>query len=310
MNILFIEEDENQEKSLKSKIKGIYFKIIGKIDKLNIINDSYKNVAINKMIIRIPKYKFEKINKNFMKNLLYLAKQNGIKNVVLSKELNKKENFIYALKSNNFKILDGSFLIKNSGIEILEYVIEQSETRLNEEEVSILVNNNSVTNSYIISNIAELAKRINIITNNISRFKKIEKDLYEQKGIILSISNNKKKGLAKSKYLINIDFSEELISKYKLYKKAVIINLENKIHSISKTFSGIIINDIQISFIQKDDEEEIFKKFDNKQVYESKILALEYNEIKNIKQMDKFKVVNTLGNNGIINNMEYKIIKS
>lgn len=310
MNILFIEEDENQEKSLKSKIKGIYFKIIGKIDKLNIINDSYKNVAINKMIIRIPKYKFEKINKNFMKNLLYLAKQNGIKNVVLSKELNKKENFIYALKSNNFKILDGSFLIKNSGIEILEYVIEQSESRLNEEEVSILVNNNSVTNSYIISNIAELAKRINIITNNISRFKKIEKELYEQKGIILSISNNKKKGLAKSKYLINIDFPEELISKYKLYKKAVIINLENKIHSISKTFSGIIINDIQISFIQKDDEEEIFKKFDNKQVYESKILALEYNDIKNIKQMDKFKVVNTLGNNGIINNMEYKIIKS
>ena len=310
MNILFIEEDENQEKSLKSKIKGIYFKIIGKIDKLNIINDSYKNVAINKMIIRIPKYKFEKINKNFMKNLLYLAKQNGIKNVVLSKELNKKENFIYALKSNNFKILDGSFLIKNSGIEILEYVIEQSESRLNEEEVSILVNNNSVTNSYIISNIAELAKRINIITNNISRFKKIEKELYEQKGIILSISNNKKKGLAKSKYLINIDFPEELISKYKLYKKAVIINLENKIHSISKTFSGIIINDIQISFIQKNDEEEIFKKFDNKQVYESKILALEYNDIKNIKQMDKFKVVNTLGNNGIINNMEYKIIKS
>lgn len=310
MNILFIEEDENQEKTLKSKIKGIYFKIIGKIDKLNIINDSYKNVAINKMIIRIPKYKFEKINKNFMKNLLYLAKQNGIKNVVLSKELNKKENFIYALKSNNFKILDGSFLIKNSGIEILEYVIEQSESRLNEEEVSILVNNNSVTNSYIISNIAELAKRINIITNNISRFKKIEKELYEQKGIILSISNNKKKGLAKSKYLINIDFPEELISKYKLYKKAVIINLENKIHSISKTFSGIIINDIQISFIQKNDEEEIFKKFDNKQVYESKILALEYNDIKNIKQMDKFKVVNTLGNNGIINNMEYKIIKS
>ena len=99
MNILFIEEDENQEKTLKSKIKGIYFKIIGKIDKLNIINDSYKNVAIPKDMVIMGEVGLtgEVRRINFIEKRLIEAEKLGFKRCIIP-ENNKK-----SLKSN-FKL--------------------------------------------------------------------------------------------------------------------------------------------------------------------------------------------------------------
>lgn len=310
MNIVFIYEDNSGVKSLKDKIKKLYFKLIKKIEIKKVLNDSYKNTAINKIIICIPNYKFNKINKTFMKNLLYRLNQNGAKNIVLSDSLSRKTLFKNELFSYNFNILNGRFLIKISSIDILEYIMEKIESNLNKEEISIMVNENSNINLEIITNIANIAKRVNLITNNISRFKKLENKLYEENGIILSIGNNRKKGLAKSKYILNIDFPEELLNKYKIYKKAVVVNIENICKINSKSFSGIVINDIDIAYKKKEEEKEVLEKFDKKEVYESKIIALdEYNEINNLKRRDNFKIVNTIGNNGVIHQDEYKLTK-
>lgn len=310
MNIVFIYEDNSEVKSLKDKIKKLYFKLIKKIEIKKVLNDSYKNTAINKIIICIPNYKFNKINKTFMKNLLYRLNQNGAKNIVLSDSLSRKTLLKNELYSYNFNILNGRFLIKISSIDILEYIMEKIESNLNKEEISIMVNENSNINLEIITNIANIAKRVNLITNNISRFKKLENKLYEENGIILSIGNNRKKGLAKSKYILNIDFPEELLNKYKIYKKAVVVNIENICKVNSKSFSGIVINDIDIAYKKKEEEKEVLEKFDKKEVYESKIIALdEYNEINNVKRRDNFKIVNTIGNNGVIHQDEYKLTK-
>lgn len=310
MNIVFIYEDNSEVKSLKDKIKKLYFKLIKKIEIKEVLNDSYKNIAINKIIICIPNYKFNKINRTFMKNLLYRLNQNGAKNIVLSDSLSRKTLLKNELYSYNFNILNGRFLIKISSIDILEYIMEKIESNLNKEEISIMVNENSNINLEIITNIANIAKRVNLITNNISRFKKLENKLYEENGIILSIGNNRKKGLAKSKYILNIDFPEELLNKYKIYKKAVVVNIENICKVNSKSFSGIVINDIDIAYKKKEEEKEVLEKFDKKEVYESKIIALdEYNEINNVKRRDNFKIVNTIGNNGVIHQDEYKLTK-
>ncbi len=310
MNIVFIYEDNSEVKSLKDEIKKLYFKLIKKIEIKKVLNDSYKNTAINKIIICIPNYKFNKINKTFMKNLLYRLNQNGAKNIVLSDSLSRKTLLKNELYSYNFNILNGRFLIKISSIDILEYIMEKIESNLNKEEISIMVNENSNINLEIITNIANIAKRVNLITNNISRFKKLENKLYEENGIILSIGNNRKKGLAKSKYILNIDFPEELLNKYKIYKKAVVVNIENICKVNSKSFSGIVINDIDIAYKKKEEEKEVLEKFDKKEVYESKIIALdEYNEINNVKRRDNFKIVNTIGNNGVIHQDEYKLTK-
>lgn len=311
MNIVFIYEDNSEVKTLKDKIKKLYLKVMRKIEVKEIINDSYKNIAINKIMMCIPNYKFNKVDNTFIKYLLYKLNQNGTKNIVLSESLNKKELLKNQLYSHNYNILNGRFLIKTSTMDILNYIMEKAGSQINKEEISILVNDNTNINTEIIKDIANKARRVNVITNNIARFKKLEKRLYEEKGIMLSIGNNRKKGLGKSKYIVNIDFPEELLSKYKIYKNAILINLENTCKITSKAFSGIIVNDIDIEYKKTEEENNLLKIFSKKVNYEAKMISLgSYNEIKDLKPKDEYKVINTIGNNGVIHQDEYRMSKN
>mgnify|MGYP000341469646 CR=1 FL=1 len=63
---------------------------------------------------------------------------------------------------------------------------------------------------------------------------------------MLAIVNNKRKSLARAKYIINVDFNEEEISTYCINRNAVIFNQsQNKIKNIIG-FQGMIINNIKI----------------------------------------------------------------
>ena len=67
----------------------------------------------------------------------------------------------------------------------------------------------------IVENIKDISgkvKILNIITEDEKKFRKIEKELYEEKGIILNMNNNYKKSLIKSDIIFNFDFSEEEIN--------------------------------------------------------------------------------------------------
>lgn len=309
MNIAFIYEDNSEIKLIKDRIQKICNNIIRKIEVTNVVNEHYKNIAINKIMICIPKYKKNKLDKKLIKNLIYILRQNGIRNIVLSKALHSNIIFKNQLYAYNYNIMNGRFLMKTSIIDIINYIMDNAETNIKKEEISILVNENSNINIENIKNIANLAKRVNIITNNISRFKKIEKELYEEKGIILSIGNNRKKGLAKSKYIINIDFPEELLNKYKIYKKAIILNIENSCKINTKIFSGIIINNIEIKY-DNINKEDLLEEFNKNEIYETKIIVIDnLTGINQIKKKDNFKIVNTIGNNGIINKNEFQFTK-
>ena len=69
---------------------------------------------------------------------------------------------------------------------------------------------------------------MNIVTNNIEKFKKLEDKIMEN-GIMITIGNNKKKSLMKSKIILNIDFPNELINKYMIKEDAIIINVPGKV---------------------------------------------------------------------------------
>ena len=312
MNIGCIYEDNSDEKSLKEKILKNYYKLAKRAEINQIINDRYKNIAINKIMIGIPQYKKDKIDKKLIENLVYILKEKGIKNIILSNDLYNKETMKNWLYAYNYNILNGRLLMKTSIIDIIEYIMNNTNSNINTEEIAILVNDNSNINLEIIREIASRAKRVNIVTNNISRFRKLESKLYEESGIILSIGNNRKKGLTRSKYIINIDFPEELLNKYRMYKKAILVNIENECKINTKLFSGIIINDIKIKYndiIQK--EKDIYKEFSENKIYEAKIIALDsLKEVISIKKEDKYKIVNTIGNNGIIHQNEFISAKS
>lgn len=168
-------------------------------------------------------------------------------------------------------------------------------------EVSLLINDFTQVNTDIIIHIAKNIKRLNIVTNHINKCKRIEEYLYNEFGIILNVSNNKRRSLLKSEVIINFDFPEELINKYRIYDNAVIINTNDKIDIKSKRFSGTNINYFKIIFPDK------YKidGFQNEIVYESLIYTKKgYKDIFEKTIKDKVAINKLIGNNGIISNKE------
>ncbi len=120
---------------------------------------------------------------------------------------------------------------------------------------------------------------------------------------MLTITNNKKKSLLKSEVIINIDFVEEIINKYKIYDNAIVINLNERISLQSKRFNGININYYKIEI---PDEYKI-EGFQDEIIYESLIYGKKYKDANQMIIKDKIKINKLIGNNGVIN--KYEIAK-
>lgn len=167
-------------------------------------------------------------------------------------------------------------------------------------EATILVNDFTDINREIIIDIAKSIKRLNIVTNHIEKCKKIQEYLYNEFGIMLTVTNNKRRSLSKSKIIVNMDFVEENINKYKIYDNAIIININDKINIRSKRFNGININYYKIKIPEKYKIEE----FQDEIIYESLIVTKKYQYIKEKAKKDKIKIDKFMGNNGYIREKE------
>ena len=184
----------------------------------------------------------------------------------------------------------------------LKYIIEKKNMKKEEVSISILVND---INDNILENIKEIVieyKKINIVTNHIEKFKKIEKQILEKEGIMLVISNNRRKSLLKSKIILNIDFPTELINKYQIYEEAIIVNLKGNVKIEKKRFNGININDYEICFKYEDEFDfEKKEKYNKKDIYEAKIIKKQPNKfiMKRIDE-DQVKIIELVGNKSTI----------
>ena len=119
---------------------------------------------------------------------------------------------------------------------------------------------------------------------------------------MLNISNNKRKSLLKSEIILNIDFPEEAINKYRIYDNSIIINLNEKIALKSKRFNGININDYRVEMPHKYKLE----GFRDEIIYESLIYGKNYKSIKEKIGKEKIVISKLIGNNGTINKNELK----
>ena len=172
-----------------------------------------------------------------------ILKKSQVQNVVISKILHESEEFKNILYQNGINIFDGRWLFTYLLNDIIKYL--EKENNIKEEDTEIAIMTNFVTD-VIIQNILDLSKkfkRLNIITNHIEYFRRIEEDLYNNLGIMITISNNKKKSLLKSNIILNMDFPQELIQKFNINENAIIINFDDDIKITKKRFNGInIIN--------------------------------------------------------------------
>lgn len=237
------------------------------------------------------------------KKLLKRLKKENQKQVIFSKELQENESLKNMLYANNIAILTGRRLMKYLSIPILEYVMEKMQTKLQLQKVSVLVNENSSLNLEILGLLAQNVKSMNIISNNVAKFKRLEKQLYEKLGIMITLSNNKKRSLMKSDIILNLDFPPELVWQYQIKKEAILINIEYPVILKAKSFKGMIINHYEIT--QKEEKE--IPEFDTKLLYEAK-LGKQSNLIAALQQIKKdgVNIKWVMGRNGVLTEQEFK----
>ena len=263
-----------------------------------------KNI-IKKILNKIEIEEYENGNKytipKFNKKLLEKLKEDNIKNIVVAKKDNENIEFLNNIYSNNMNIIDGRILFKHLIPEIIEYISNVCKINKNDMQITILANDYSQINIFYINELITEVKSVNIVTNNINRFKQFADRLYNKEAIVVPIMNNKNKSLLNKKIILNIDFSEEQLKKYKMNRKAIIINIENNIEKVKRTFTGVNINNYKL--ISKKEESE----FEENEIYESYIIMNKIQDIRKIIIKENLQIKSFIGNRGEIDISEYEI---
>lgn len=232
------------------------------------------------------------------KNIIEKSNSNT---VMLSKNIKKQAQYMNYLNSYNLNIVEGKWLYKILASNVLDYIISKKNIKKEETQISITINEVTEVMLDFIRNIAKEYKRVHIVTNHIDKFKKIEEQLLEQEGIMVTVSNNKRRGLAKSHIIVNADFPEELLNEYQIFEEAIIINLKGKVKINKKRFNGININNYEITYQNNDscfEDIDLQNKYEKKDIYESQIYKKQ--PIENIRkkiERDKVEVIKLQGTN-------------
>lgn len=241
----------------------------------------------------------EKKIKILTKKIIRILDKTNCRTIILSKYLKENKEFLENLKNKDLNIIDGKWLFLILSEKVLDYVARKKDLKKEETNVSILVNNNF--NDYVLENIKEIIKQyktVNIVTKQIDKFKKIEKQIMQEEGINILITNNKKKSLVRSNIILNVDFDTDLINKYNIPEEGIIINLQENVKITRKRFNGISINDYEIKYQNYDEYDyEKEKYYDRKDMYEAMIYKKQpYECIKRKIDRDKVEIVKLIGN--------------
>lgn len=272
---------------------------------------TYYLEKMDKPKFSIRKYKIEEDNfvvyadLNKEKNVSKIIKamiKNDIDYVVLSKTLTENKNFINALNANNIKIFNGRWLEKYLIFEIIEYVINQKGIKKEETEIAITTNEITDLTIETIKILSKQYKKLIVVTNHIEKLRRVEKELYDNDGILIVVANNTKKSLLKPKIILNLDFNMQVLNKYKINENAIIINVEGDMKIRSKRFSGININNYEIVVGR---EENIWREnmsvFENKDLLEATLYIRDtFNNIRRKIMRNKVSIKELYGENGKI----------
>lgn len=270
------------QESAKPKWWEKIFKIIGMIDD-KLILPITKDEEIDDKQAEILAIKIKEI-----------LRKTGCKKVCVSKTIKAKTNFIKSLQSCGIETVQGKWLFKILTDKILEYALEKSKLNKRDTSISILIN--KLDSDYMYEHIKKIIreyKSVNIVTNDIGKFKKIEEQILEKEGIVINVTSNKKKGLMRSQIILNVDFPTNLINQCNIPDNAVIINLNSNIKINRKRFNGINIIDYEIKYLDIDEfDYDKYNLYYQKDIYEAKIYQKQpYEYIKRKIERDKVEIV-------------------
>lgn len=228
------------EKKLPYFIKNIlYFfrKLTGQVITYNIDG---RNVVL-----------ISKLNKRILKKISKIFKTDVTRNVCICDTLFESELFKNFLIEKDLYVMDGKWLFKYLICDIAEFICKELSLTPENQEISLLVDEPSILIFDIIKNLGNKFKNINIITTKIKKFDRIEKEVYNEKGLVLNVTNNFKKACEKSKIVFNIDFDERNFNKVTFLPSAVIVNIDNYIDVKQSNFIGKNIDSYNINLPKK-----------------------------------------------------------
>lgn len=268
---------------------------VQEIDKPNLLYQIFNIVRLknDKIILPINKEKIsDKKAKKLVKKIKKILEQTKCKKIILSKKLKKYENLKNEIYSNNLEIINGRWLFGVLGTRVIKYIIKKKKMKSEEIQISILINDISEIMLENIKQIVREYKKVNIVTNHIEKFKKIEEQILKEEGIMITVSRNKRKSLLKSQIILNVDFPSELINQYRINEEAIIVNLRGNVEIKSKRFNGINVNDYEIDYqIWNEFDYEKDKLYYKKDCYEAEFYQKQPFEYINRKiDRDKVKI--------------------
>lgn len=235
------------------KIKAFFIK---EDDKPNVLKQLFNiNTVYNNQIIVQPikENTTEKQALKLAKSIRKKCQKYGVNKVVLSKKIRNNKmvyNKIYESAINSF---DGKWLQKYMAYETLDYILKNKNLKKEETEITILTNYISNEAVETIKLLAKEYKRINVVTKQINEFKNLEEKIYDEYGMMITVTDNKRKSLLKSSIILNFDFTENQLNEYNIFDEAIVVNLQGKTKINKKRFNGLIVNDYEIFSTREDD---------------------------------------------------------
>lgn len=233
-----------------------------------------------------------------VKRIKKILEKTDCKTVIVSKYLKGQEKFMELLSNYMINVIDGKWLFSVLSDRVLDYIVKKKNLKKEEVNISFLVNKDY--SDYLIENIKKVVntyKSINIVTPNLGKFKKLERDILEKEGTMITVTNNKKKSLMRSKIILNFDFKTNEINKYNIPDDSIIVNFKGDVDINKKRFNGLNINDYEISY--ENSEEFDYDKsrlYFQKDIYEAGIYKRQpYEFIERKINRDKVEVIELRG---------------
>ena len=264
----------------------------------------------NNYIISVSNKEKKRVKKKLIK---FILKQK-IDTLVFSQDLEGefKEEICNLLNSNfGISVLNGKKIMELMDFDIVKYILDIQKVDMKQEEIYIIFKKDNSLNLNFLKRFIENFRMTNVVTNDIERLKKVQDNLLEHDGILISVSNNKRKALKRAKYVLNMNLSKSELEKYKINRNAIIINIKENVKYEDVNFDGVNVNYFEIALLDEYVEkfEQIGEKFDYVKLYESELLSkMQQKSLENIYakiKSDGVRVDGLIGNNGKIDNSEF-----
>lgn len=223
----------------------------------------------NNIFVPLIEIENSKLQEKLAKKTIKIFENLNSKKVVISKNVKMYKTYVNLLNTGQFDVVNGKWLFSMLIPEVIKYV--ENKKNLKEEETSVYFLVNDFTET-VIENIKAMAKghkHVSVITKYVEKMKKIENQILQETGVVITVMNNKKKSLAKAQIVINADFTNELLNQYNICENAIIIDLTQSLRNLKKRFNGFVINNYEIKLKNRSEYRIDDNMFFQRELYES-----------------------------------------